>query len=177
MSNTGPNTEVKWGTIHTHTWKMMSNTGPNTGVKWGTIHTRTWKMRYNTHTYMKNAQNTIYISISINILFFYWQIKTKENKNNKYVSKENLPFTAASLTSTPIYIYNFEIQWERYIACCHLLRCLYNILYILWIWYILRHPIHYITNCWVRLLSNYNIKYICTIYTRLEIQCMSYVYL
>jgi hypothetical protein len=27
--------------------------------------------------------------------------------------------------------------------------------------------IQYIKNCWVRLLSNYNIKYICTIYTRL----------
>jgi hypothetical protein len=27
--------------------------------------------------------------------------------------------------------------------------------------------IDYIKNCWVRLLSNYNIKYICTIYTRL----------
>jgi hypothetical protein len=29
------------------------------------------------------------------------------------------------------------------------------------------YPIQYIKNCWVRLLSNYNIKYICTIYTRL----------
>ena len=28
-------------------------------------------------------------------------------------------------------------------------------------------PIQYIKNCWVRLLSNYNIKYTCTIYTRL----------
>jgi hypothetical protein len=30
--------------------------------------------------------------------------------------------------------------------------------------YILHYPIQYIKNCWVRLLSNYNIKYICTIY-------------
>ena len=28
-------------------------------------------------------------------------------------------------------------------------------------------------NCWVRLLSNYNIKYICTIYTRLDTCLMS----
>ena len=31
----------------------------------------------------------------------------------------------------------------------------------------------YIKNCWVRLLSNYNIKYICTIYTRLYTCLMS----
>jgi hypothetical protein len=36
------------------------------------------------------------------------------------------------------------------------------------------YPIQYIKSCWVRLLSNYNIKYICTIYTRLL--HMSYVY-
>jgi hypothetical protein len=30
-----------------------------------------------------------------------------------------------------------------------------------------------IKNCWVRLLSNYNIKYICTIYTRLDTCLMS----
>jgi hypothetical protein len=29
------------------------------------------------------------------------------------------------------------------------------------------------TNCWVRLLSNYNIKYICTIHTRLDTCLMS----
>jgi hypothetical protein len=32
---------------------------------------------------------------------------------------------------------------------------------------ILHYPIQYIKNYWVRLLSNYNIKYICTICTRL----------
>ena len=31
----------------------------------------------------------------------------------------------------------------------------------------------YIKNCWVKLLSNYNIKYICTIYTRLDTCLMS----
>ena len=29
-------------------------------------------------------------------------------------------------------------------------------------------------NCWVRLLSNYNIKYICTIYTRLD-TCLMFI--
>ena len=37
----------------------------------------------------------------------------------------------------------------------------------------LHYPIQYIKNCWVRLLSNYNIKYICTIYTRLDTCVMS----
>jgi hypothetical protein len=41
------------------------------------------------------------------------------------------------------------------------------------VWWILHHPIQYIKNCWVRLLSNYNIKYICTIYTRLATCLMS----
>ena len=51
---------------------------------------------------------------------------------------------------------------------CHFLRCLYNILYFLWLYnefIIILYNI--LKNCWVRLLSNYNIKYICTIYTRL----------
>jgi hypothetical protein len=39
--------------------------------------------------------------------------------------------------------------------------------------WILHYPIQYIKNCWVRLLSNYNIKYICTIYTRLYTCLMS----
>ena len=38
---------------------------------------------------------------------------------------------------------------------------------------ILHYPIQYIKNCWVRLLSNYNIKYICIIYTRLNTCLMS----
>ena len=41
------------------------------------------------------------------------------------------------------------------------------------LWWILHHLIKYIKNCWVRLLSNYNIKYICTIYTRLDTCLMS----
>jgi hypothetical protein len=35
------------------------------------------------------------------------------------------------------------------------------------------YPIQYIKNCLVRLLLNYNIKYICTIYTRLDTCLMS----
>ena len=42
---------------------------------------------------------------------------------------------------------------------------------VLWI---LHHPIQYIKNCWVELLSNDNIKYICTIYTRLD-TCLMYI--
>jgi hypothetical protein len=49
---------------------------------------------------------------------------------------------------------------------CHLLRCSYNILYFLWLYNILK-------NCRARLMSNYNIKYACTIYTRLDTCFMS----
>jgi hypothetical protein len=38
---------------------------------------------------------------------------------------------------------------------------------------LLHHPIQYVKNCWVRLLSNFNIKYIWTIYTRLDTCLMS----
>ena len=55
-----------------------------------------------------------------------------------------------------------------------LLRCSYNILYFLWLYdefFIILYNI--LTNCWVRLLSNYNSKYTCTIYTRLDTFLMS----
>jgi hypothetical protein len=58
---------------------------------------------------------------------------------------------------------------------CHLLRSMYNILYFLWLhneFVIILYNI--LKHCWVRLLSNYNIKYICTIYTRLE-TCLMYI--
>jgi hypothetical protein len=57
-----------------------------------------------------------------------------------------------------------------YILCgSHLLRCSYNILYFLWLYnefFIILYNI--LKNCWVSLLSNYNIKYTCTIYTCLD---------
>ena len=52
---------------------------------------------------------------------------------------------------------------------CHLLRCSYHILYFLWLdneFFIILCNI--IQKCFVRLLSNYNFKYACTIYTRLD---------
>jgi hypothetical protein len=57
---------------------------------------------------------------------------------------------------------------------CHLLRCSDNILYFLWLYnelFIFLYNI--LKNCCASLLSNYNIKYICTIYTRLETCLMS----
>ena len=57
-----------------------------------------------------------------------------------------------------------------YILCgSHLLRCSYNMLYFLWLYnefFIILYNI--LENCLVRLLSNYNIKYTWTIYTRLD---------
>ena len=56
---------------------------------------------------------------------------------------------------------------------CHLRRCLYNILYFMWLYDEFFIILFIIKNCWDRLLSNYNIKYICTIYTRLYTCLMS----
>jgi hypothetical protein len=56
----------------------------------------------------------------------------------------------------------------------HLLRYSYNILYFLWLYnelFIILYNI--IKKCWVRLLSYYNIKYVCTIYTHLNTCLMS----
>jgi hypothetical protein len=50
-----------------------------------------------------------------------------------------------------------------------LLRCSYTILDFMWLYdefFIILYNIS--KNCWVRLLSNYNIKYTCTIYTHLD---------
>jgi hypothetical protein len=56
------------------------------------------------------------------------------------------------------------------IVCgCHLLRCSYHILDFLWLdneFFIILYNI--IQKCCIRLLSNYNIKYDCTIYIRLD---------
>jgi hypothetical protein len=41
------------------------------------------------------------------------------------------------------------------------------------VWWIIHHPMQYTKYCWVRFLSNLNIKYICTIYTRLHTCLMS----
>ena len=56
----------------------------------------------------------------------------------------------------------------------HLLRYSYNILYFLWLYnefFIILYNI--LKHCWVTLLSSYNIKYTCTIYTRLYTCLMS----
>jgi hypothetical protein len=57
---------------------------------------------------------------------------------------------------------------------CHLSRCSYNIHYFLWLdkeFFIILCNI--LKNYCVRLLSNYNIKHTCTIYTRLDTCLMS----
>ena len=56
----------------------------------------------------------------------------------------------------------------------HLLTCSYTMLYFLWLYnefFIILYNI--IKKYWVRLLSNYNIKYTCTIYTHLDTNVMS----
>jgi hypothetical protein len=60
---------------------------------------------------------------------------------------------------------------------CNLPRCSYNIHYFLWLYkefFIILYNI--LKNCCVSLLSKYNIKYTCTIYTRLDTCLMSISY-
>ena len=74
----------------------------------------------------------------------------------------------------PSIICNFEISGTDAVCGYHLPRCSYNIHYFLWLnneFFIILYNI--LTNCWVRLLSNYNSKYTCTIYTRLDTFLMS----
>jgi hypothetical protein len=59
------------------------------------------------------------------------------------------------------------------VVTCLYVCIIYCTLFPVTVWWILHHPIQYIKNCWVRLLSNYNIKYICSIYTRLDTWLMS----
>ena len=66
-------------------------------------------------------------------------------------------------------------SWTDIVCGCHLLRCSYNILYFLWLYnelFIILYNI--LKNCCVRLLSNYNITYAWTIYTRLD-TCFLYI--
>jgi hypothetical protein len=66
-------------------------------------------------------------------------------------------------------------SWTDIVCGCHLLRCSYNILYFLWLYnelFIILYNI--LKNCCVRLLSNYNIKFTWTIYTRLD-TCFLYI--
>ena len=61
------------------------------------------------------------------------------------------------------------------IVCgCYLLRCSYYILYFLWLDNIIFIILcNIIQKCCLRLLSNYNIKYACNIYTRVDTCFMS----
>ena len=61
------------------------------------------------------------------------------------------------------------------IVCgCYLLRCSYYILYFLWLDNIIFIILcNIIQTCCLRLLSNYNIKYACNIYTRVDTCFMS----
>ena len=63
----------------------------------------------------------------------------------------------------------------RDVVCGYqLLRCSYNIRYFLWLYnefFIILYNI--LKHCWVRLLSSYNIKFTCTIYTRVYTCLMS----
>jgi hypothetical protein len=95
------------------------------------------------------------ICIWTQTLVFKYNIHLKIKPNS--VRIRSLSWQICVLPSTGFILYG-----------CHPLRCLYNILYFLWLWWIIHHPIQYIKNCWVRLLSNYDIKYICTIYIRLD---------
>ena len=76
------------------------------------------------------------------------------------------------VTNERLIIFGYYLHYY----CYCILNCLFEnkiSLFPLTVWWILHHPIQYIKNCWVRLLSSYNIIYICTIYTRLDTCLMS----
>jgi hypothetical protein len=65
-------------------------------------------------------------------------------------------------------------SWTAVVCGCHLLRSSYNILYFVWLYNEFFFIIYnIIQKCCARLLLNYNIKYACTIYTRLDTCFMS----
>jgi hypothetical protein len=104
-------------------------------------------------------------------------------KKNKIWPLTNLILTLFGLILRHIYIIfsiylvsevTLRSSGTDIVCVCHLLRCSYTILYFLWLdneFFIILCNI--IQICCVRLISNYNIKYACTIYTRLDTCCMS----
>ena len=113
--------------------------------------------------------------LNVHILSFISCVSCR-GKNNVWQLK-NLILTLLGLIFRRIYtiwylpsiINNFEISGTDVVCGYHLLRCSYNILYFLWLYnefFIILYNI--LKNCRVRLLSNNNIKYTCTIYTHLD---------
>jgi hypothetical protein len=107
-----------------------------------------------------------------------------------HCSTNHLALCLAPQTTGPHPLHKMNLQSSKWrssgtdILCgCHLPRCSYNILYFLWLYYELFIILcNKLNNCWVRLLSNYNIKYNCTIYTGLNTclmsisRCVCYIY-
>jgi hypothetical protein len=73
-------------------------------------------------------------------------------------------FSICILVSSVVTLKNYPFGITQWVCKKIISVTLYDTLFE---WMIIHYPIQYIKNCWVRLLSNYNIKYICTIYTRL----------
>ena len=107
------------------------------------------------------------------IFLFFFHIGTVPKSNRKIVEIGKIETYTVWFNFQTYIIFsilsNFEIQWDRYIVWLSLAsRRLYNILYFLWLYnefFIILYNI--LTIAELDLLSNYNIKYICTIYTRI----------
>ena len=110
------------------------------------------------------------------------ELKSRRRKNKIWQLK-NLILTLFGLIFGRIYII-FSIYLVSQVTLissgtdivwgCHLLICSDNILYFLWLYnelFIILYNI--LRNCCARLLSNYNIKYACTIYIRVDTCFMS----
>ena len=65
-----------------------------------------------------------------------------------------------------LFVKQHQVHKTKWYRIKHFVECQYINIY-------LHHPMQYIKHCRVRLLSNYNIKYICTIYTHLDTCLMS----
>jgi hypothetical protein len=115
-------------------------------------------------------------------MYQWCELKSRRGKNKIWQLK-NLIRTLFGLILRRIYIIfsiylvskvTLRSSGTDIVCGCHLHRCSYNILYFLWLdneFFIILYTI--IQKCCIRLLSNYNIKYICTIYIRLDTCFMS----
>ena len=113
-------------------------------------------------------------------VYQWWELKSRRGKNKKLTTQRSNSNTFWFNFQTYILFsinlvsqVTLKYSGTNLLYGCHRLRCLYNIPYFLWLYNEFCIMWLYNELSWVRLLSNYNINYIFTIYTRLDTCLMS----
>ena len=110
-----------------------------------------------------------------------YEFKSRRGKNKKLIAQKYIS-NAFFFTFQTYIIFTINLLSQGTLRCsgtnilygCRLISCLHKLFYFLEsVYWILHYPMQYIKHCWVRLLSNYNIEYICTTYTSLYTYIMS----